>query len=301
MEDWEELKIVVVTNFVLGAIGTFIHSPFPSFFLPSSHPAALQRLTDFLDAIFEAEDALAPDTSAAPQATSATHASYFLPGAVDPPLLSTPTLRRLVLLVRKCADYGRVEDVPADDLARIMKMIETAVREAECTEIVPGGAVSHGSSGTGKGGGVKGKGGGRKKKAVKKAKTGKAKKKIKVRQKRRGSASTAGGSPGSSGEWGGEEEEEDDEEEEGEEEEDEEEDEQEKERERMKEAGEVGKNTGGESRWMEGLDVRMERVSNALEAAVAAFEIMTAGRLPKQVSDGYELVKDKDCMCDTVS
>ncbi|RUP47593.1 hypothetical protein BC936DRAFT_145551, partial [Jimgerdemannia flammicorona] len=244
--------------------------------------AALLKLTDFLDSIFEAEDTLTPDTSSgAVSSGPGTSHSYFLAGTSDPPLLSTPTLRRLILLVRKCADYDRVEDVPPEDLQRVMKMMESAVREAECLEIVPGGAT--GAAPVAATAGKTAKSGVKKKKPGKKVARGKGKKKAKVKHRRRGSVES--GSPASSVEWGsdedgeGEGEGEDDEEDEDEEEEEQEE---EKEKEGNRTHGGATLGAGGEGKWVEGLDGKVEKVANALEAASAAFEIMTAGKLPKQ-------------------
>ncbi|RUS20193.1 hypothetical protein BC938DRAFT_475598 [Jimgerdemannia flammicorona] len=240
-------------------------------------------LTDFLDSIFEAEDTLTPDTSSgAVSSGPGTSHSYFLAGTSDPPLLSTPTLRRLILLVRKCADYDRVEDVPPEDLQRVMKMMESAVREAECLEIVPGGAT--GAAPVAATAGKTAKSGVKKKKPGKKVARGKGKKKAKVKHRRRGSVES--GSPASSVEWGsdedgeGEGEGEDDEEDEDEEEEEQEE---EKEKEGNRTHGGATLGAGGEGKWVEGLDGKVEKVANALEAASAAFEIMTAGKLPKQL------------------
>ncbi|KAG5304728.1 sister chromatid cohesion protein Mis4 [Histoplasma capsulatum G186AR] len=97
--------------------------------------AALVKLQELLQEVFEAEDQLEPDTSATePQSSSK---MFRLPKAIDGlgPVLSSETHSLLQTAMQKVTGYGRLRDIPTEYLNRIQKLCEPPVISAQTPDL----------------------------------------------------------------------------------------------------------------------------------------------------------------------
>ncbi|CAG8468626.1 1853_t:CDS:10 [Ambispora gerdemannii] len=112
--------------------------------------SALNRLVQFLSTIFEAEDSILPESIA--ESTGSSSTSLFIPStlASHEPLLTTHTIRQLVKFVNKARRSRKLEEAEVEDLARILKILERSVRDAETLDILPNSAINHFGASTSK-------------------------------------------------------------------------------------------------------------------------------------------------------
>jgi hypothetical protein len=108
-------------------------------FLTMRRAAALNKLINFISAIFESEDSL-PLTDSSTTLTSPTFWSethFFIPSSLSSqePLLTTEVTHKLIKLVNKVRKYHRLEDVEVEDLSRMLKILERAIREVETLDV----------------------------------------------------------------------------------------------------------------------------------------------------------------------
>lgn len=98
--------------------------------------AALLKLQDFLHEVFEAEDQLEPDTSAAPvidrpntvfTAASALEINGFI--------LSCDSHSNLQKYISKVASFGRLQDIPSDYINRVQKLCEKPILFAQAPDL----------------------------------------------------------------------------------------------------------------------------------------------------------------------
>jgi len=103
------------------------------------HSAALNKLINFISAIFESEDSLSltdpPTTLTSPTFTHENH--FFLPSSLSSqePLLTTEITHKLIKLINKARKYHPLEDVEVEDLSRVLKILERAIREVEALDV----------------------------------------------------------------------------------------------------------------------------------------------------------------------
>ncbi|EDN03105.1 conserved hypothetical protein [Histoplasma mississippiense (nom. inval.)] len=97
--------------------------------------AALVKLQELLQEVFEAEDQLEPDTSATEHQSSSK--MFRLPKAIDGlgPVLSSETHSLLQTAMQKVTGYGRLRDIPTEYLNRIQKLCEPPVISAQTPDL----------------------------------------------------------------------------------------------------------------------------------------------------------------------
>ncbi|PGH35668.1 cohesin loading factor subunit SCC2 [[Emmonsia] crescens] len=97
--------------------------------------AALVKLQEILQEIFEAEDQLEPDTSSTEAHPSSK--MFRLPKAIDDlgPVLSSETHSMLQTAMQKVTVYGRLRDIPTEYLNRIQKLCEPPVISAQTPDL----------------------------------------------------------------------------------------------------------------------------------------------------------------------
>ncbi|PGH02957.1 hypothetical protein AJ79_07494 [Helicocarpus griseus UAMH5409] len=98
--------------------------------------AALVKLQELLQEVFEAEDQLEPDTSTNETQLSS-NKMFRLPKATDDlgPVLSSETHTLLQAAMQKVAGYGRLRDIPTEYLNRIQKLCEASVISAQTPDL----------------------------------------------------------------------------------------------------------------------------------------------------------------------
>lgn len=98
--------------------------------------AALLKLQDLLQEIFEAEDQLEPDTSSA-TVVDRPNAVFTAPSVleVNGPILSSDTHSRLQKTIRKVAGFGRLQDIPSDYVNRVQKLCEKPILAAQTPDL----------------------------------------------------------------------------------------------------------------------------------------------------------------------
>ncbi|CAG8449459.1 11998_t:CDS:10 [Ambispora leptoticha] len=99
--------------------------------------SSLNRLVQFLSTIFEAEDSILPENIA--EFTASNSTSLFIPSTLHShePILATHTIRQLVKLANKARRSRKLEEAEVEDLARILKILERSIRDAETLDILP--------------------------------------------------------------------------------------------------------------------------------------------------------------------
>ncbi|OJD19385.1 hypothetical protein AJ78_00655 [Emergomyces pasteurianus Ep9510] len=97
--------------------------------------AALVKLQELLQEVFEAEDQLEPDTSLTYVQSSSK--IFRPPKATDDlgPVLSSETHSMLQTAIQKVTGYGRLRDIPTEYLNRIQKLCEPAVISAQTPDL----------------------------------------------------------------------------------------------------------------------------------------------------------------------
>lgn len=94
----------------------------------------VDKLASFLEDIFEAEDSHPMEM---PHAALGTSIFLYSSSSDSIPLLSPLAIRHTLKLVRSVVKASKVLDVPFDDLARLLKILERSVKLAEDLEVVP--------------------------------------------------------------------------------------------------------------------------------------------------------------------
>ena len=97
--------------------------------------ACLKHLQELIGSIFEAEDNLQPDTSGA---LSSHTSKFFIFGNVgdgEQPMLAAAVQSKVESSVQKVTSVGRFADIPADDLSRLQKICEGALRATESVDL----------------------------------------------------------------------------------------------------------------------------------------------------------------------
>ncbi|EQL31479.1 cohesin loading factor subunit SCC2 [Blastomyces dermatitidis ATCC 26199] len=97
--------------------------------------AALVKLQELFQEVFEAEDQLEPDTSSTEAQPS--NKFFTLPKATDDlgPVLSSETHSILQTAMQKVTGYGRLRDIPTEYLNRVQKLCEPPVISAQTPDL----------------------------------------------------------------------------------------------------------------------------------------------------------------------
>lgn len=88
--------------------------------------AAFRSLRDYLQDIFEAEDQLQPDSIIS---------NHFFTNTTDATSLTIAAQTKVESLLQKIISVGRFSQAPLDDLLRLQKMCEPAVKDAESVDV----------------------------------------------------------------------------------------------------------------------------------------------------------------------
>ncbi|KAI5785189.1 sister chromatid cohesion C-terminus-domain-containing protein [Pyronema domesticum] len=96
---------------------------------------SLLSLQNLIDAIFQAEDNLQADTSERYGNHSET-TKYFVAGTADP-CLSTTIQAKLESSIKKVISVKRFSQIPVDDLIRLLKLCDNALKRTEAENIMP--------------------------------------------------------------------------------------------------------------------------------------------------------------------
>lgn len=97
--------------------------------------SSLSSLTDLLDVIFQAEDGLQADTSGTCGDRSES-SKLWMPGTPDP-CLSTAIQTKLESSIKKAISMKRFAQVPVDDLIRLERLCDNALKRTETENIMP--------------------------------------------------------------------------------------------------------------------------------------------------------------------
>ncbi|CAG8487296.1 8961_t:CDS:10 [Diversispora eburnea] len=110
--------------------------------------SALNKLINYINTIFEAEDSIISEISSGTYSPNST--SLLVPSSINSnePLLSSTVIRQLTKLVGKVSRYKRLEDADIDDLSRLLKILERSVREVETYDVLPPNGQSASLSGS---------------------------------------------------------------------------------------------------------------------------------------------------------
>ncbi|KIW21204.1 hypothetical protein PV08_01784 [Exophiala spinifera] len=95
----------------------------------------LNNFENFLSEIFEAQDRLAPDTSALPAARSAIFEEFDEDDDDTEPRLSRKTQDQLQTMLNQLVIAGRLTDVPLEYLQRLQRICESAIEAAQITNL----------------------------------------------------------------------------------------------------------------------------------------------------------------------
>jgi cohesin loading factor subunit SCC2 len=88
--------------------------------------AAFRSLREYLQDIFEAEDQLQPDSIAS---------NHFFTNTTDGTSLTIAAQTKVESLLQKIISVGRFSQAPLEDLLRLQKMCEPAVKDAESVDV----------------------------------------------------------------------------------------------------------------------------------------------------------------------
>ncbi|KAH0560003.1 hypothetical protein GP486_003475 [Trichoglossum hirsutum] len=97
--------------------------------------ASLKYLQELIGSIFEAEDELQPDSSGAISGRASKMFIYGSLGEGEQPMLAASVQSKLESSIQKVTSVGRFADVPVDDLSRLQKLCEGALRAAEPADL----------------------------------------------------------------------------------------------------------------------------------------------------------------------
>ncbi|OJJ47969.1 hypothetical protein ASPZODRAFT_131592 [Penicilliopsis zonata CBS 506.65] len=99
--------------------------------------AALLKLQDLLHEVFEAEDKLEPDTSAAPTNSESFNSLFTGANALETNglILSSDAHTHLQKAMKKVASFKRLQDIPSDYFNRIQKLCERCIMPAQTPDL----------------------------------------------------------------------------------------------------------------------------------------------------------------------